>query len=264
LPLAPVLVARATFVVDEGGWIEWGADLEPRELPDEFVLRQLADADLDDDAAVVPLLEQYGATPWPYYNRVIVPGDRHHLLAPPPTRITGVWWEGRDDGRIEDARWWLKTARALAHFWAFVSGVDGDPLSAWSDEGFHTFGGAEWGEHVDWAAWMMFAAALNVGLLPFRARVELPVPGSELVQGAPVVSLYQAACHQIFNLAVEEQTARRCENASCGRVFVHQLGGAKFGQHRSKGVRFCSTDCRRAETQRQYRRRRKAAGKEQP
>jgi len=156
-------------------------------------------------------------------------------------------------------------ARALARFWGYVNGIEGNPLNAWSDEGFHFFDGAEWGPHVDWAAWQLFADALNNGLHPFRARVEVLVPASELIQGRPMAFLYPAICHQIFNLAVEGQTARRCENATCGRVFVHQLGGARFGQYRSTGVRFCSVDCRRAETQRQYRRRRKAAQtKEKP
>jgi hypothetical protein len=88
------------------------------------------------------------------------------------------------------------------------------------------------------------------------------VGAGELVLGVPRVSLYSAACREVFNLVLEQPTARHCENATCGRVFVHQLGGAKFRQHRSTGLRFCTPECARAEASRQYRRR-KAAGKEQ-
>ncbi|MHB8329140.1 MAG: hypothetical protein ACYDD6_05900, partial [Acidimicrobiales bacterium] len=112
------------------------------------------------------------------------------------------------------------------------------------------------------SVWAQFALSLDVGLRPFRARVEyareLP-GGAEHIYGAPAAGLYSAACGQIFNLLVSEETARRCENATCGRVFVHQLGGAVYGQYRSKGVRFCTPSCAKAETQRQYRRRKKGA-----
>jgi hypothetical protein len=73
------------------------------------------------------------------------------------------------------------------------------------------------------------------------------------------VDLYSAACQQVFNLIVKNCDAQRCENETCGRTFVHQLGGAQHGQHRSKGLRFCTPACARTQTQRQYRRRRKAA-----
>ena len=111
--------------------------------------------------------------------------------------------------------------------------------------------------------WAQFTLALKEGLHPFRAHVEYAEPRLPgFVYGLPNVGLYSAACRQIFNFAAQEQTARRCENATCGRVFVHQLGGAKFRQHRSTGIRYCTPECARAEASRQYRRR-KAAGKEQ-
>jgi len=128
----------------------------------------------------------------------------------------------------------------------------GDPLAPWLAEGFR----ASSLNDPEQGSWPRFAAALNVGLEPFQARVQ-PAAGEF------TVGLYSAACRQVFNLMVEGGTARRCESATCGRVFVRQRGDIEYRQHyRSTGLRFCSPECMRAEKQRRYRRR-KAARKEQ-
>jgi hypothetical protein len=259
-PLAPVLVQRSAIKVGADGALRLGARSKPSALPEEFVLRQLADARLDDDAAVAALLSEYGLITRPYYDPTAVPAERRQRLAPTTAEQMQVdgWWKGRGDGTLEDARWWLKTARALAGVWREASLDGGDPVSAWSAEGFPI--------NTDWTCWAMFTVALNEGLEPFRAHVEHAAPlddGSEFVFGLPEVGLYSAACRQVFNLAVEQPTARRCESATCGRVFVHQLGGAKHRQHRSTGLRFCTPECARAEASRQYRRRKRAKEQEQ-
>jgi hypothetical protein len=259
-PLTPVLVERWSVSIDQGTLL-WGGQEDPGELPPEWVLRQLADADLDDDAAIPGLLE-FGVISWPYFEPAHVPADRRSLLGhlPSPDEQAGGsdWWENYpNDTTLEDVRWWLKTARALSGVWAEAS-AGRDPASAWTAEGFPALA-----DHR--ACWAQFAFALNVGLARFRARIEhrYEYSGGEITYGLPRAGLYSAACHQIFNFIVGGETARQCENQTCGRTFVHQLGGAQHGQYRSKGLlRFCSPECARAETQRQYRRR-QATRKEQ-
>jgi hypothetical protein len=258
-PLSPVLVERWSVKADDRGTLHWGAAEDPQELPSEWVLRQLADADLDDDAAITGLLE-YGAISHPYFNTTHVPANRREMLGHLPSldEQSTDWWKRYDNGTLEDVRWWMKTARALAGVWAEASSGR-DPGSAWAAEGFAALADER-------ACWAYFAIALNIGLGPFQARIEHRSKFSfgEVAYGLPQVGLYSAACRQVFNFIVSEETARRCENQTCGRTFVHQLGGAQHGQYRSKGLlRFCSPECARAETQRQYRRR-KATQKEQP
>ncbi len=249
-PLSPVVVERWALVHD-GGQIDWRARLEPRELPPEWPLRQLADVDLDDDAALAHLLETYGAITWPYCNPMAVPPERLHLLGhlPSPDEHDD-WWVGRSDGTLEDARWWLRTVRVLARVWAGA-----DPPTAWAAEGFVVPPDAR-------TCWTLFALALNEGLRPFRAHVEYHADyedGFEFIFGLPQVGLYSAACRQVFNLLVQGESARRCENETCGHTFVHQLGGAQHGQYRRKGpLRYCTPECARAQTQREYRRRKTA------
>jgi len=113
-----------------------------------------------------------------------------------------------------------------------------------------------------WDCWPRFTVALNNGLRRFRARVEYPVQipdGGKFTFGIPQVDLYSAACLQVFNL-LSGPPARRCASSTCGRVFVHQVGGAQYRQHRSKGLRFCSPSCAKNETQRAYRRRQAKGG----
>jgi hypothetical protein len=246
--LAPVPVQRWGLLVAEDGTLDWLSHMEPEELSEEWVLRQLADADLEDDATVAALLSEHGTIPWPFYDPAAVPGRKG--LAQPPRAHTDGWWESRSDGTLDDARWWLKTARALAGTWREAS-LDGDPASVWAAEGFPTA--------TDWDCWPRFTIALNVGLRAFRARVEYTasIPGGgEFRFGIPMVGLYSAACLQIFNL-LNGPPARRCASTTCGRVFVHQVGGAQYRQHRSKGLRFCSPACAKNETQRAYRARKK-------
>jgi hypothetical protein len=165
------------------------------------------------------------------------------------------WYQRRDDATIEDARWWLKTARALARTWSYVQ-VGKDPVSAWDAEGFEMISEDD--------LWTHFTLALDAGLLPFRARAEFTRDFSgqhQFTYGAPLVGLYSAACRQVFNLIVGDATARYCENKTCGRIFVHQLGTTTTERYRSTGLRFCTAKCAQAEKQREYRRRESARKK---
>lgn len=252
-PLGPTVVERWALLLSEGGELHQRSGLEPQELPEEWVLRQLLKADLDVDDQVTDLLENYGGISRPYFDPAYVPEGRRHLLAHSPSpdeHLRADWWENRGDGTIEDVRWWLKTARALAGIWRKTARDEPPAAAAWAAEGFVALDDER-------SSWAQFTFALNIGLRPFRAHaehaVELP-GGSEFTYGLPRVGLYTAACRQIFNLIVEDGTARLCENEPCPVVFVRQIGGAQAGQYRKTGLRFCSPACARAQTQRNYRR----------
>jgi hypothetical protein len=250
-------------MLGDGGQIGWHGRKESKPLPAEWTLRTLLVADLDDDNALGLLLEDYGTIAWPFFDRTCIPRDRWELLAPLPEGDDYHhfnWWEGRHDATLEDARWWLKTARALTRVWTETS-AGRDPTSAWTAEGFASPLADER------TCWTQFAIALNIGLRPFYPHVERRVVGREgfeFTYGAQIVGLFSAACCQIYNFIVEEVPARRCENETCGRDFARQLGGTVYDQHRTKGpLRFCTPKCAHAEHQRQYRRRKAAQKKEQ-
>ena len=49
----------------------------------------------------------------------------------------------------------------------------------------------------------------------------------------------------LFNLIAEDATPRECANEPCNNLFARQVGRAgPAGQHRTKGVMFCSRRAR--------------------
>jgi hypothetical protein len=224
-------------------------------LPSEWIMRDLFNLNLDRDVEVQALLDRFPwlwSPAWPRndLDRAIIPAERHRHL-----RSLDVGWE--PFCTVEDARWCLKALRALVNTWICACS-NRDPLGYWADEGFITddpsidFG-------VGFDVWRAFTTILNSGL-------QIWTPGSRFGDPADTVAfdLFTAGCQQLFNYMVtKDVTPRRCENANCQQMFVHQLGGPG-NWHRNKGVRYCSPKCARAEAQRQYRRRSKTPAVDPP
>lgn len=95
---------------------------------------------------------------------------------------------------------------------------------------------------------------LNAGLAPFHPRLvasEAESPGLHgFFAGVP---LYAICCLELFNHIAEHATYRYCANETCRRIFVRQSGRADAGQHRTRGVKYCSSHCARAQAQRNHR-----------
>jgi hypothetical protein len=101
---------------------------------------------------------------------------------------------------------------------------------------------------------------LNAGIQPLGPRVEIETldePEGGYVIGRPYPRITSALCMQMLAFICDGLPAKICENESCGRYFVRQNGRSVYGQFRTTGVRFCSKLCARAETQRQYRNRKR-------
>src|SRR5206468_9439578 len=106
--------------------------------------------------------------------------------------------------------------------------------------------------------WRVFGEHLNAALRPFQAQVELATPeGEGILAGQVGTSLYNALALQLMNEMAASSTFRRCANETCGRLFVRQRGGSRYGQHRSDAM-YCTPECARMQAQRQYRRRKRA------
>jgi hypothetical protein len=104
----------------------------------------------------------------------------------------------------------------------------------------------------------LLVSMINAGLEPFHPRflhTDLDAVRPEATFGGP---LYSTCCLELYNHVFEHANYRQCANENCKRVFVRQTGRAEHGQHRSKGIKYCSNHCARAQAQRDYRRRTRA------
>ena len=92
---------------------------------------------------------------------------------------------------------------------------------------------------------------------PQFVRVDVAATG-EMRRSDPYFSdvpLLSLMALELYNHACEDAIYKICQNETCGRLFVRQEGRALHGQHRRTGVKYCTSECARAQAQRSYRRR---------
>lgn len=176
--------------------------------------------------------------------------DWVQVLGDPRAQVPGLWM-----GTLQEASDALNTVAKLARHW-IASESGGDFVSVWSDEELQGADEGAWPKSPDvtQAAWRLFVRELNKGTA--FASVHLDLDG-DIGHFDRARGLVTALCIQLHNLVVERVPPKFCGNETCGQAFVHQEGRAEYGQHRSKGVLYCSKSCARAQANRQYRRRRK-------
>lgn len=168
----------------------------------------------------------------------------------------GEWLSGNVE-TYEEFCWGAQLIRDLTTAWRIVSGELRQESASWcsplTNEGAGKF----------------LSEGLRTALKPFSPRVywaliedgrDFAGPHGRMSDDIP---LYSILCLELFNHICEEATYRVCANERCGQLFVRQYGRAQHGQHRTKGVKYCSADCARAQAQRLYRRRKGASSSTQ-
>lgn len=150
----------------------------------------------------------------------------------------------------------LRLVRALSrHLLAYLDGASDAPLlAAWSHDGLPVPKSAP-------QAWLWWEGYLNRGLEAFTVHVRTR-PDNEALLTRPAPNLFNACCLQLAQYLAGDTDVSRCANERCGKPFTRQRGRARdeYGQHRSRGVRYCSHLCAKAQSERD-RRRRRATGK---
>jgi hypothetical protein len=244
-----------------------GGDV-PRVQPGEIYL-QLVDLDLDSDDAVLGFLNRFGSLGVRYQLQPdLEPAEDvnyRHILHSEFPGAKAVFGKLRQSVRTAEKALGAWTPETRAEF-CFSASLIRDLTAAWRM--YHQ------GIEAESWAWPFTAEMIDYGpqtnsygvpaflenmlsilLRPFPPHLLLLEPHQSAGGLFGDVSLLNICALELFNHIVESAEYKQCANETCGRLFVRQSGRALHGQHRTRGVKYCSSECARAQAQREYRRR---------
>jgi hypothetical protein len=264
IPLGP---SRTTYKI-EGGTLLASADhIGEATVGHHEVYLDLISVDLDDDDEILAFVNRHGPlnilrpagpTPFngftdhPHFRRAVQP----HLEQERSAALHDWIEADKDAGSwmitepLIEFQWQAGCLRDLVAAWRFVhEGKEPEQLWSWVWDGAQS-------DYSDPStregAAHLLARGLDVGLAAFHPHINV---GDDQMPYHGAVGFYQICCLELFNHIAEAAVYRTCANEPCSRLFVRQTGRAQHGQHRITGVKYCSSECARAQAQRQYRRR---------
>lgn len=267
--LPPLPVSVPEVELEDDSWLRFFVGFEQVAVPDELYLRELQDIDPFNVQDILRFTRTWG-----------------RLGAPDSTELGDEVWRWREFdpvwaivgqrlGEVPDAggkhsihwndRPWAHANEFTAHairlrnatqIWLRYQETDGalDDLEWLPWEG--TSIGGRPAPTTPGDALNYLAVAINGGMRAFRPHLRIEGVDNQLGR-TRTATLYEAMAAQLMNHVSSGARYRRCANEKCGRLFVHKRSGdqRKYDIKRSEGIKFCSTSCSSAQTQRQYRRR---------
>jgi len=288
VPLPTVPVFEVLSVSDP--WIEIdyaGESWTDTRLPAELYLREAHDVDMRDVSALADFVGRYGSPGWwPWRElpdswsvseqesdrarraRIKRFGDLAKTI-----RARRYSYFDSVDGlnianeiHVDEVRMYLALVRNLTLLWRWMCDDIGerDVAQAWSDSFVFTppTTREKAGENlVDFVNSALARQTVRLELLDPHECGRRPSEG----YGAPLlISTYEVMILQMYNHIVEQARYLVCANETCERLFVRQRSTDERTVSRPERVRFCSSECRAAQKQREYRRRKSQRRRVQP
>lgn len=222
-------------------------------LPDEFFLRELFEVPTATAQDLRSFSSRFGMPTLPnigyaFPNATWFAGEIDELKArnvPPTESSVG----------LEEADWALRLARLCVETWIYHLHNETDDAFAkmWST---HSFGldpyAAESNALNNILPVINSCIRIYPRLLVFKWRDEVEGSGKDDSGGfnLPAVPLFHAIMLQLARHIDLNAEVRRCENETCHRWFYKQTGRSHAGQNRTTGLRYCSTQCSKAQSAR--------------
>lgn len=252
-PAVPGVFRFRLTPVPGTGALEQSRVLAYKDLPPDFVLRELLEDDMAGGSAEAVAAS---AAAWGLAGEMGGASFQWLPSADPLEKQRAElreWSVGRQNLIHPDVvTFHLRALRSLARwFLAYAEGAGEEAeVAAWHELG------EDAPVDVDEAR-LAFGFFLNAGLSAFAVHVRL----AEHAQvGVPLPNLYTSGCLQLARyLAAGSPAVHRCANERCGLPFTVQRGTVKYGQYRGRGVRYCTALCAKAQNERARRRRRREA-----
>jgi hypothetical protein len=270
-------VGRTSYEIEGGTLLSCLDEASGPAADHHEVYLDLLTVDLDDDDAILAFVNRHGALnfvypPWggpvgfngftdhPHFRAVVQP-----MLENERKEALRDWIEIDENSAkswfimepLAEFKWEAACLHDLVVAWRFVhEGEKPEELRSWIWDGAppeHPYSDPSTKE----GAAHLVARGLDVGLAPFHPHVQV---GKDPMPYHRTVGFYHVCCLELFNHIVESARYKTCANETCGRLFVRQEGRALHGQHRTRGVKYCSSSCARAQAQREYRRRKDGDG----
>lgn len=210
-----------------------------RELPEEFVLREVLDVTRDTFDAF--------ADEWGLFALHEMPLAR---IGASPTA------DGEIDAEVRE-RAYLNVMRlgVLArHYLGYAEDDEKAMLAAWSRVDPPPTDAAK--------AWKMWEHHVNEALREFPLCVRVSEPEPSGIHDAEALmrrTTYGVAVLQLAQIATEGRRIHRCANETCGRRFTRQRSErrAYADTAHASGIKYCSRACAKAQSERERRRRRR-------
>jgi hypothetical protein len=257
----------------EGGWLLFDRPRGSVDVPPEVYLREFRDTDAGEIEQLAklcslglifpsqntPHLDDLPTGFDPQLSSILLDHLASELEVPP-------FWAGGEDIRwrrmggeavhaSEVALRVLYVQACTEHVLAYTAG---EPVrQAWHGAALPRFNSDG---DSDEDAWGDFIEVTDAALRDFHVHVSVePDDGpSESNIGGMHATLYSVAMLQLVNDLAEHVPYLRCANENCGRLFARQRGRSEQGGNRMRGVIYCSSNCARAQYQREKRRRDRA------
>ena len=240
-------------IVERGGLVEWSSSARPSRvaLPDDFVIREVVEAE---DA--VTFMRDWGLLVRAQDELRSLPEDDRPAL---PT-VAGGGGSLRAPASISllAAEHHLRVLRALArHYLADAEGDEAGVVKAWTVEGFPAVSDS-------WTPWYWWTNHINAALRAFPMYVDFTRPDEEVhLLQTPSPTTYEIAALQLAQMATGGREVLRCANERCRRSFTRQRSSRRQyrGTEHATGLKYCSRECAKAQSERDRRARRREQGR---